>query len=56
MRYIDLRSDTVTRPTLAMRAAMAAAEATFPSVLEASTTQQAGQPQVAGLSVLVALW
>lgn len=26
MRYIDLRSDTVTRPTLAMRAAMAAAE------------------------------
>ena len=26
MRVIDLRSDTVTRPTLAMRAAMAAAE------------------------------
>ncbi len=26
MRYFDLRSDTVTRPTLAMRAAMAAAE------------------------------
>lgn len=26
MRYIDLRSDTITRPTLAMRAAMAAAE------------------------------
>ena len=26
MHYIDLRSDTVTQPTLAMRAAMAAAE------------------------------
>ena len=37
-------------------AARVAVEATFPSVLEASTTPQAGQPQVAGLSVLVALW
>ena len=38
MHYIDLRSDTVTQPTLAMRAAMAAAEAVSYTHLTLPTT------------------